>query len=80
MASEQPAPSMMEKVHPKVKRKYKTKKKKEKETIFLGTHHHRKGHGGQRSIHKQRTKLKGSYGGRNDSSLQNKEKEREGCG
>jgi len=34
MASKQLAPSMMEKVHPKVKRKYKTKKKKEKETNF----------------------------------------------
>jgi len=39
-----------------------------------------KGHGGQRSIHKQRTKPKGSHGGRNDSSLQNEEKERERCG
>jgi len=39
-----------------------------------------KRYGGHRSIHKQRTKPNGFHGGGNNSSLQNEEKEGEGCG
>lgn len=67
-------------MHPKVNRKYKTLKKERKSNNFWKIHHHKKRYGGERSIHKQSTKLKGFYGGENDSSLQNEEKEEEGCG
>jgi hypothetical protein len=61
MASEKPSPSMMEKVHPKIKTRY-VKNKKEKETIFKELVTIGRDIVDINFIHKQRTKPKGFHG------------------